>query len=194
MHKIICLVGPSGAGKDEVMRYIHEAVPHVMLTSLSAMVRQSAQEVGIVEPTRELLQFHANERRKVDGNGVFGKILADTLLKTPIAQVVVNGVRHPLEIDELQTNGNILHVLGVDAPQELRFERVAHIRKRDSDPKTWDDFVRCDVREQGSLDGTDGQQNLQCLSHANRVIHNDRTLAHLKVSTLDFLREIGWIE
>jgi hypothetical protein len=60
-------------------------------------------------------------------------------------------------------------------------------RGRSSDPKTWDEFLVCDERENGTLDGKDGQQNYQCLAKANLIIHNESDSLEQIEYTVDLL-------
>ncbi len=160
-------VGPSGAGKDTVADRI-SLLTGAEITSLSSQVRKEAQKAGLVDPTRGDLQIFANQMRSVHGNNVFAKLAAEDIANDGKSIIIVSGVRHP---DEISVFDNPT-VVGVDASIEVRFKRVLK-RARPSDPKSWDEFLVCDKRENGTPDGKDGQQNYQCLTKANVVIEND---------------------
>lgn len=160
-------VGPSGAGKDTVADRI-SLLTGAEITSLSSQVRKEAHKAGLVNPTRGDLQIFANEMRSVHGNNVFAKLAAEDIANDGKNITIVNGIRHPDEIRVFDSPT----IVGVDASIEVRFKRVLE-RARPSDPKSWEEFLVCDQRENGTPDGKDGQQNYQCLTKANVVIEND---------------------
>lgn len=165
--EIMLFVGPSGAGKDAVVDRI-SLLTGAEITSLSSQVRKEAQKVGMVKPTRGELQIFANQMRSVHGNNVFAKLAAEDIANDGKGLTIVNGVRHPDEISVFDSPT----IVGVDATIEVRFNRVLE-RARQSDPKSWDEFLVCDARENGTPDGKDGQQNYQCLAKANVIIENN---------------------
>ena len=69
------------------------------------------------------------------------------------------------------------HLLGIDAPVEVRFER-SKARGRTGDGASLEDFVRDEEREQGGAGP--GQQLRTCLSLADVIISNDGTIEELR--------------
>lgn len=164
----IVIVGPSAAGKDVVAERI-KLLTGAEIVSTSSQVRKIAGEQGLVNPTRGELQTLANEHREKFGDDIFAR-MALSEVETLSCPVIINGVRNPSEI---QVFGQNVLVVGVDAEQKIRFKRSLR-RGRPSDPKTYEEFLICDRRENGSLDGDGrGQQNLACLRRANVIIRNN---------------------
>jgi dephospho-CoA kinase len=163
----IVFVGPSAAGKDTVADRM-ALLTGAEVISTSTQVRKTAKEAGLINPTRGELQEHANRMRKTYGDDIFAKLTAEEIANKKGKRIIINGVRNPKEINVF---GDAL-VMGVDASREKRFERTLK-RKRSSDPKNWEEFLACDVRENGTMDGIGGQQNYQCLSRADLIIYNE---------------------
>lgn len=159
-------VGPSAAGKDTVADRF-KLLTGAQVISTSSQVRKAASEKGLVNPTRGDLQILANQMRTEYGEDIFARLTLKEI-EAVSGPLIINGVRNPSEIAVFK--GAL--VVGVDAAQQIRYERTLR-RGRPSDPKTWDEFLVCDARENGSLDGTTGQQNLQCLNRADVIIRNE---------------------
>jgi dephospho-CoA kinase len=168
-RETMLFVGPSGAGKDTVVDRI-ALLTGAEVISLSDQVRGEADKAGLKNPNRDDLQVFANQMRSVHGNDVFARLASEKVTnnsKNGKGITVINGVRHPDEIAVFENPT----IIGVNASPELRYKRIL-ARSRSSDPSTWNEFMVCDKRENGTSDGKDGQQNYQCLAKTNIVIEN----------------------
>ncbi len=187
--KIVCLVGPSGAGKSTIANLLTE-VQNVRYISLSTKVREYVAQLGIKSPTRADLQIHANSLRREKGNGIFAQMVVDSLVNDNTCGVMlVDGVRHPNEIEILKSSEISTFVLGVTSDQRRRFERVLQ-RQRPSDPKTWEEFLECDRRENGEEGQEHQQENAKCLEMADFTIINDGKLSELYSQLVDFVEKV----
>ena len=65
-----------------------------------------------------------------------------------------------------------MFVIGVDAPQKVRYERLIK-RGKESDPKTWEEFLKVDNRDFFDKNNEMGQRVGQCLEIADFVIYNE---------------------
>ena len=65
--------------------------------------------------------------------------------------VVIDSIRHPAEVEVLRGCSPAFRLIWVDAPEELRLERL-RARKRGGDPLTLEDLRRLESRELGSDD------------------------------------------
>ncbi len=171
--EILMFVGPSGAGKDVVVDRV-TLLTGAESVSLSDQVRKVAHETGMVCPTRGELQILANEMRTLYGEDIFARLAIETVQKLGGSKIIINGVRNPaeLEILKLAFNDGKTSTVGINASKEVRFKRVIN-RARNSDPKNWDEFLECDERENGTIEGKTGQQNYQCLLRADVVLENE---------------------
>jgi len=162
------LTGPNASGKGEVALYLGSH--GFSLHSLSDVVREEAARQGL-DATRDSLIRTGTYLRERYGSGA----LAERILPLLGERSVVDSIRNPGEIDVLRRSPGF-HLLGVDAPVELRFERSRR-RGRAGDGPTLAEFVRKEEMEKAG-EGP-GQQLAVCLSLADIVIFNDGTLGDL---------------
>ena len=135
------LIGVSGtfaSGKDLIARYLsdHYGYTH---PSTSELVRNIAMlERGSVE--RNVLQEVADAYRKQRGAAVFVEMLLDQPRPT-----VITGLRSLGEAKAIKAAGGVL--VFVDAPVELRYERMI-TRDRDLETElTLDEFKQREAKE-----------------------------------------------
>jgi dephospho-CoA kinase/adenylate kinase family enzyme len=163
----IILVGPSATGKDTVLDRM-SILTGANIISTSDEVRKSATEAGLINPTRNDIQQFANSMRNEYGENIFAKLAAEKIKNQHNGLLIINGIRNPSEIEVF---GDAL-IIGISASKEKRFERTLK-RNKPSDPKNWNEFLICDTRENGTVDGKKGQQNYQCLAKADIIINNE---------------------
>ena len=99
---------------------------------------------------------------------------------------MVDSIRNPGEVDVLRTLPRFA-LLGVDAPQPLRFERSAR-RGRLGDGATLEEFARKEALENSETEA--GQQLVRTLALADAVVINDGTIETLHVKVRDALRSL----
>ncbi len=112
---MIGLTGPNASGKGEVAKFLtaHGFAVH----SLSDVVREEATRQGL-DHTRDNLIATGVRLRTEAGSGA----LARCILPRLRGREVVDSIRNPGEVAVLRTLPRFL-LLGVDAPQPVRFER-----------------------------------------------------------------------
>lgn len=178
----ICLglTGPNAAGKGEIARFLSEA--GFGYFSLSDSVREEATLQGLDHSRDNLIRTGTWLREKF-GPGV----LAERILVRLTPRSVVDSIRNPGEIEVLRRLPRFF-LLGVDAPQELRFERSL-ARSRGGDGLTLESFRSKEQKEQAK-DGP-GQQLQICLALADRVVQNLGTLEELRDKVTSVLAEKG---
>jgi len=169
----IGLIGTNGAGKSAVSDYLVGRGFHAV--SLSDRVREEATQQQ--QPhTRDVLTQLANVMKQAHGPDILARLSYDMVMaaKHPDTPVVYDSIRHVAEIAYLRDKGVVM--LGIDAPIDLRYQRVTH-RLRVGDDVPFDTFVAHDARER---DGSSSGQNLTlALAECHTIICNDHTLAHL---------------
>ena len=176
---IIGLTGTKASGKGETTRILQER--GFFYSSLSDRVREEAGRRGLVNYTTKDLQDIGNELRQLKGNGVLAQMTLE--LVAGKEEVVIDGIRNLGEIDILRNSGEF-YLIAVDAPREIRFERLKS-RNRESDPKIWEDFLEMEKRDLGVREEKSGQHVSQCMQEADYILYND----YATMEDLENLRE-----
>lgn len=162
---IIGITGTFAAGKDTIADYLEKK--GFEQYGLSDQIREFARQKGL-EPTRDVLRNLGNEIRDKYG--------PEYLVKTVIEQkatgnrILISGIRQPAEVEYLKQFDNFI-LLAVDAPIEMRFERMKK-RNRSGDPKTLEELREKEEREMESK-GKNCQKIHQCIQMADFILIND---------------------
>jgi dephospho-CoA kinase len=174
------LTGPNASGKGEVALFLKER--GFSVHSLSDEVREEATRRGL-DHTRDHLIATGTSLREKHGDGV----LAERILPKLGERSVVDSIRNPGEIRVLRSLPGF-HLLGIDAPIALRFERSSR-RGRTGDGGTLQDFARKEALEKSSHGP--GQQLDTCFSMADLVVENDQSLEELHRRITEALTKVG---
>lgn len=177
---IIGLTGPNAAGKGEVATWL--AARGLSVVSLSDVVRQEARRRGLGED-RETLIGIGRDLRERHGPGV----LAERILLQLGPDGVVDSIRSPFEVEVLRQRPDF-HLLGVDAPVEVRWQRAVQ-RGREGDRPDLATFVAREELE--NRNAANSQQLRKTLALADRTIQNDASLEVLAARVEAVLREWG---
>jgi dCMP deaminase len=176
---IIGLTGTKASGKGIITEILKER--GFVYSSTSDRVREEAIKRGIINYTTKDLQDIGNDLRERFGLGILVKLTLEKLKDKE--NCVIDGIRNLGEIEELRKLNAI--IIGVDAPLEVRYRRLIE-RNRDSDPKTWEDFLEMDKRDKGINELNSGQQVAKCIEASDLKIENNGTLEELKTK-LEYL-------
>jgi dephospho-CoA kinase len=192
MKMIIGITGPISAGKGKVAEFFREKgfVHH----SFSAEIREVAKERGIEIMRKNLSKLGHDLRKESPAKSVLGSRILATIekeVKKEKKRFVLEGIRDADEIElfrkhELDNKSMRFVLIGVDAPQKVRFERMKS-RRRHGDPKTFASFKRIDDKE---IEGGGGQEVAKCMRMADHIIKNDGTLNDLKKKVEGVAKEI----
>jgi dCMP deaminase len=168
---VIGLTGRNAAGKGEVAKYLQ--TKSFYYYSLSDAIRDELRSRKM-EVNRESLIRTGNELRQAFGPAV----LADRILKNiePDRNYVIDSIRNPAEVAALRNAGGNFKLIKIDAPVRLRFERTV-VRRRESDPLNYEEFVALDNRE--SVGDPSSQNLTQVEQLADEVLINDGSLQDL---------------
>ena len=177
---VVGLTGPNASGKGEVAKIL--AASGFRVHSLSDAVREEATRRGLDHSRDQLIRVGVDLRAE-HGPGA----LAQGVLPRLKGRSVVDSIRNPGEVEVLRRLRHFL-LLGIDAPQALRFERSL-LRGRLGDGSTLDEVARKEERENSTTQA--GQQLLATLALADVVIDNDGTIADLRWKVRDALRARG---
>ena len=162
---IIGLTGSYCSGKDTVANYIVQNYGFIHF-SLSDEIRVLMKEQNI-EATRENLIKFGTQLREKNGNDVLAQSVSKKFEQDK--NYCITSIRHSKEVELFKTIPNFV-LINVDAPQQIRFNRMQH-RKRHGDPQTLEKFIELEQKESQSLGS--GQQVSLCCKMADIVFVND---------------------
>jgi dephospho-CoA kinase len=179
---IIGLTGPMGSGKSTASEILQER--GFTRFSFSDEVKKEALNRGIPISERALLQDIGDDLRKKYGLEILAKRLFSSFKNSNFSHAVFEGIRNPGELKYIQQMGGF--VIGVDAPVDLRFERVRN-RKNPYDPTTLEEFKLNEQRDRGVNQQSFGQNADECLKLSDTVIINNGTFLEFSAKILDAL-------
>ncbi len=167
-RRIIGLTGTNGAGKGEVAAYLK--TKGYAYFSLSDLIREDLRKKE-KEVTRNNLIQTGNELREKFGPDILAKLV----MKKVKGRAVIDSIRNPSEVEYLKKQKDFTF-LAIDAPVELRYERVKK-RGRKESATTFEEFIKKEKEE--ITDNEKGQQLLNCMKMADHTLINDSSLEDL---------------
>ena len=179
---IIGVSGRNGAGKGEVVTYLADRSFYGL--SLSDVIRDELAKEGI-EPTREAMIEKGTALRAQYGPGALALRLIDRLI--PDRNYAIDSIRHPAEVEALRESGHGFHLVWVDAPLDVRFQRM-QARGRSGDPQSIESMRDVEAREAGG--GEESGQQLDAVRElADFVVENEGDLTSLHEKIRAVFRE-----
>ncbi len=180
---IIAVTGPIGCGKGALTNYLAESRGFISY-SLSGIFRKVASERGI-SPTRKNITKLAL--------GIFSESPKESFLAKRFMElkpdlnkdIVIEGFRRVSDLTAFKKNLPNLVIIAVDAPQEIRFQRLKE-RSREGDPRVFEEFIKVDDDENFSF----GLQIDKCMTMAEYTIINDSSLKEFHKKIDEFLEKI----
>jgi dCMP deaminase len=175
---IIGLTGKNASGKGEVGNYLAER--GFTFYSLSDVLRDELKKRKKTA-TRDNLTELGNELRDKFGPSVLADKILDKLEDD--RHYVIDSFRNPEEVKAFKRTKDFA-LLSVEASPKVRFQRM-HARNRESDARTFEQFLKVENRELANSDPT--KQNLTaCAALADYHVSNNGTLGafHTKLNRL----------
>jgi dCMP deaminase len=178
---LIGLTGRNAAGKGEVARYLQRK--SFYYNSLSDAIRDEIRSRG-EQPTRERLIIIGNELRQKHGAAVLAERILSKIEDDK--HYIIDSIRNPAEVEAFR-EAKHFKLIRVEAPAEVRFQRIVN-RQRESDPKTYEEFVALENRE---AEGDDTSQNLVKVElMADHPLINDGPIERLYVQIDELLPKL----
>lgn len=171
--KVIGLTGTIGSGKEIAKEFFKKKFNcYVVTLSDVIMSEKERKKPGF---DRKTLQDLGNELRRKYGAHILAKLAIEYLPREK-ELTIIDGIRNPAEAEFLRKKfGKNFILIGIDAPREIRFERIVK-RAKYSDEKTFEEFINLDERDLGKNEPEYGQQVKKCLEKADLILINDGTI------------------
>lgn len=166
--RLIGLTGTNGAGKGEVAAYFVKKGYEYF--SLSDLIREELIKRD-EEVTRNNLIKMGNQLREKFGADILARLIMEKIR----GKAVIDSIRNPKEVEYLKKQKNFI-LLSIDAPVEIRYERVRK-RGREESASNLREFICKEEEEMTSL--RNGQQLRNCMSLADITLINDSILEDL---------------
>lgn len=160
---VIGLTGPNAAGKGLAADFFVKK--GFLYHSLSDAVREEALRKGLTTSRKDLILTGTSLREE------FGlSVLARKTFEKLSGRDIVDSFRHPEEVNFFRENAGFFYLLGIDAPQEVRFERAKRRRRGGDSISDIEEFRKKEEEENGS--GA-GQQLGATFALADEVVMNE---------------------
>jgi len=174
--RLIGLTGTNGAGKGEVAAYFVDK--GYAYFSLSDEIREELRRRGEAETRDNLIRMGNRLREEFSAD-----ILARRVMEKVRGKAVIDSIRNPGEVAYLRKQDGFV-LIAVDAPLELRFERVMR-RGRVESAGDLQSFAAKEAEEMGA--GETSQQLLACMETADIRVWNDGSIQDLHRKLEDLL-------
>lgn len=181
---IIGMTGTIAAGKETLTKSLTENGFKYFRTS--DLLKEDLEKRGI-EVTRKNMQDLGDDLRVREGADVLMKMLLEKVDSDK--NFIIDSIRNPKEAEFLKDNLDNFVLIAVDAPKEVRFERM-NKRGKESDPKTWEEFLEIAERDLSDKENPLGQQVGKCIEMSDHVLINDSSLEEFESKVKDLLGRI----
>jgi len=160
---VVGLTGPNAAGKGLAADFFISK--GFVYHSLSDAVREEALKCGLTTSREDLILTGKRLREEMGLS-----VLASRTYAKLSGRDVVDSFRHPEEVAFFRKNVERFFLLGINAPQELRFERARRRQRGGDSISTFEEFRMKEEEENGR--GA-GQQLGATFALADEVVLND---------------------
>ena len=165
-----------GSGKEAFVETAMELDFSVI--RMGDVVRQHASDSGLRMDDISV-GSHASSEREKHGQNIWA---IRTIEQIPNGNVIIDGSRSLFELAYFREHLDNITIVGIDAPKDMRFERLA-ARGREDDPTALADFERREERESG-------WGIREAIVSADITIINDSTLDAFKIECRKVLEDI----
>lgn len=167
---IVGIVGPIGSGKSSVANYL--GIKGYQSFRFSVPIEEEIKREGL-PLTRNIYQNIGDAWRKEFGPEYLSRVLLERIDLVK-GNVVIEGMRNPGELKPFKKRANFC-LIGLAASPKVRFERLKE-RALPQDPKTWEDFLVQEKRDQGIGQPEFGQNVAGCMAEADIIIETETQL------------------
>jgi len=185
---IIGLTGLPGSGKTTTAKILSKK--RFTKIILSNFIKEELKKEG-KKITRKNLQDYGDKLRKKRGNNILAKMALRKIKNKKIKKAVIDGIRNIAEVERLKKEDNF-YLLGLSALPKKRYQRLKKNSAKDykNKIKSYEDFIKRDLREDRGLKNKSGQQNRLCFLYADYFIDNNSGLMSLEKKIEKILEKI----
>lgn len=188
---VLGFTGTFAAGKDTAIAIIAAKFgAKAMQISTSDICREETAKHGL-PITRDNIFKVANETRFKYGAGVFGRLAAERIKKHVLSTGIflVSGIRNPGEVEELaKAFGKDFHLIAVDAPLEVRYQRVKERSREGEGVLSFEDFKKSQEKE---MNGEAHSQNIaSVMKMADFTVQNNSDLRKFEEKIEGILKKV----
>lgn len=143
MRLAVLVTGMPGSGKS-VLSDIAEKLG-IPVYNMGDFIRREAMRRGVPLTDEELGRL-AMELRRQRGKGAVALLTVEELERDGVEVCLIDGVRSLDEVHVFKKHFRHVVIVAVHSSPSTRYKRLRGRGRRD-DPKSWDEFVRRDLRE-----------------------------------------------
>jgi len=168
---IIGVAGRIGAGKETLTKFLRENGFEYFETR--RVIEEALSEMDM-ELSRSNMQDLADKWRSEYGAGALMKKILEKIDYSK--NWMIDSLRNFGEAEFLKEQfGKDFLLISVDAPREIRFERIKK-RGKQSDMLDWNKFLEVDERDNFDKNNPMGQQTGKLIENSDFVVVNDGTI------------------
>jgi dephospho-CoA kinase len=184
---ILGITGTNGAGKGAVVDYLVEKKGFAHY-SLRALILEEIERRGL-EPNRTNMGIVGTDLRRTHGPAYFTHTCIERARSGGHNNIIIESIRSVSEADEIHDNNGF--IVAVDAPRQLRYERITS-RASATDGISFEQFCVEEDRELISKDPDDpAEMNMQeVMRMADYTLVNDGTFDELATKIEAMLAEL----
>jgi len=183
---ILGVTGTISSGKGKISDILHKlGFKH---HSFSSTIRAIARERKIPIDREHLSKLGQQLAKESPDESLIAKRVIEHILKDKKKgedHFVIEGIRTAQQVRDMEVFADFV-LIGVDAPQEMRWERLKK-RGREGDPKTFEEFKKIDDAE---LQGTGGQEVGKTMKMAEFTIENVNGLEDLEKKIMQIIASL----
>ncbi len=175
---VLVVVGLQGSGKTAVANMLRKRGFNVI--EIGDIWRELVKKAGIpMEDTKATREFTMQLREK-EGKDVYARYACERIKNSK--KVVIMGVRSTYEMDYIKDNLKDVKVLALEAPLQVRFERMRD-RGKPEDPKNMEEFIWLEERNNRGFMADKKEEEhglLVLIKNADYIVQNTGSMTKLE--------------
>lgn len=181
----VILIGGIASGKSTALRVLQQCLGQAFVRSMSTIIKEEANRRGVHLVSRDDYTTFANSIRKNNITYFAELIVCEYIGAYPI---IIDGVRHPIELEYLTDKLQNPVTIGIYADFELRAKRVI-ARSREIDPLASQDVMRI-LEDELNSKIPHGLQVGKCLEACDILVNGNQNIEDFSLAIRKILKEV----